>query len=92
MRFGNENDPGIDAGDKASMTNQTARRMDMFKVGQDYKITMIVAGRGGEWTDEYGQWTVAAVDGTLIKLSNPHSKDKIVNTASWHFVSAEPAN
>lgn len=91
MHFGNENGSGNDAGDKTSMTKKAAKRTGMFKVGQEYKITMIVAS-GGEWTDEYGQWTVAAVDGTLIKLSNPHSKDKIVNTASWHFVSAEPAN
>ena len=62
----------------------------MFEIGKNYKITMIVSS-SGEWTDEYGFWTVAAVDGTLVKLRNPHSKDLIINTASWHFVSAEPA-
>jgi hypothetical protein len=62
----------------------------MFEVGKDYKITRIVASSGG-WTDESGVWTVVAVNGTLIKLRNPHSKDLTLNTASWHFVSAEPA-
>lgn len=62
----------------------------MFEVGKDYKITMIVSSEG-KWTDEHGVWTVAEVTGTLIKLRNPYSKDKIVNTSSWHFVSAELA-
>jgi len=62
----------------------------MFEVGRAYKITMIVSS-GGEWTDESGVWTVAEQDGTLIKLRNPNSKDLIVNTTSWHFVSAELA-
>jgi hypothetical protein len=47
----------------------------MFEIGKDYKVTMIVGIPGG-WSDEEG-------------AQNPHVKDKIVNTASWHFVSAE---
>ena len=60
----------------------------MFKIGEDYRIKMIVTS-GGEWTDESGVWTVVDFQGTLLKLSNPYSPDTIVNTASPHFVSAE---
>lgn len=60
----------------------------MFEVGRDYLITMIVAAPGA-WSDETSTWTVAAVDGTLVKLTNPYSRDTILNTASWHFVRAE---
>lgn len=61
----------------------------MFEVGKKYRITMIVAVPG-DWTDETGVWTVAEVEGTLLKLEGAGG-EKIVNTASWHFVSAEPA-
>jgi len=63
----------------------------MFELGKKYRITMTVPSGEG-WTDESGVWTLAAQEGTLIKLQNPQlGKDKIVNTASWHFVSAELA-
>ncbi len=62
----------------------------MFSLGKEYRIIMIVSS-SGEWTHEAGVWTVLDVEGSLIKLGNPHSSEKIVNTASWHFVSAEPA-
>ncbi|MBB6414221.1 hypothetical protein [Mesorhizobium sangaii] len=42
----------------------------MFEVGRDYRITMIVAVPGA-WSDETSTWTVAAVDATLVKLTNP---------------------
>jgi hypothetical protein len=60
----------------------------MFEIGKDYMITMLVI-EDGEPVEETSNWTVAAVDGTLIKLTSPHSPDKIVNTASYHFVSAQ---
>ncbi|ESX64081.1 MULTISPECIES: hypothetical protein [unclassified Mesorhizobium] len=60
----------------------------MFEIGRDYRITMIVAVPG-DWSDETGVWTVAEVDGTLVKLTNPYTPDTIINTASWHFVRAE---
>lgn len=51
---------------------------------------MIVAS-SDSWTNQSGVWTVVATEGTLIKLRNPYSKDLTLNTASWHFVSAELA-
>ncbi|MGD1878226.1 MAG: hypothetical protein ACFB13_12085 [Kiloniellaceae bacterium] len=57
----------------------------MFELGKDYRITMIESGRS------MNTWTVVAQEGTLIKLKNPHSADKILNTASLCFVSAERA-
>lgn len=60
----------------------------VFELGRNYRFTMIVAVPGG-WADEESVWMVAEVDGTLLKLKG-HNTIKIVNTASWHFVSAEP--
>jgi hypothetical protein len=59
----------------------------MFEIGEDYTVTMIVGDPSG-WTTQEGVWKVVEINGTLIKLQNPHSTDLIVNTASWHFVSA----
>lgn len=60
----------------------------MFEVGRDYRIRTIEAGDDG-WADSRGVYTVAEVDGTLLRLTNPHSPDLVLNTASWHFHSAE---
>jgi hypothetical protein len=60
----------------------------MFETGMDYKITTLISSKDA-WDEECGVWTVMAVEGTVIKLSNPYSNDKIVDTASWDFVSAE---
>jgi hypothetical protein len=71
----------------------TARQIDrldkwaMFEIGEDYTVTMIVGDPSG-WTTQEGVWKVVEINGTPIKLQNPHSTDLIVNTASWHFVSA----
>ena len=59
----------------------------MFEIGKDYTVTMIVGDPSG-WTTQEGVWKVVEINGTLIKLQNPHATDLIVNTASWHFVSA----
>ena len=60
----------------------------MFEVGKQYRFVMTVAVPG-DWGDEADVWTVAAVEGHLIKLSHPRLPERIVNTASWNFVSAE---
>jgi hypothetical protein len=60
----------------------------MFEVGKKYRFTMIVAVPGN-LTPEDSVWSVKKIEGALIKLSNPHSKDLIVNTTSSHFVKAE---
>ena len=64
--------------------------LQMFDTGMNYKITTLVSS-GNAWDEECEVWTVTAVEGTLIKLSNPFSKDKIVDIASWNFVGAEIA-
>lgn len=46
----------------------------MFEIGKDYMITMLVI-EDGEPVEETRNWTVAAVDGTLIKLTSPHSPE-----------------
>ena len=61
----------------------------MFELGNKYRIKTIESS-GGEWTDSSGVWTVVDQEGALIKLHNPHSPELILNTASWHVVSAEP--
>ena len=43
----------------------------------------------GEWTSGESVWTIAAIEGTLVKLRSQYAKERIINTASWHFVSAE---
>lgn len=60
----------------------------MFEIGKEYLITLLVT-EDGELIEEVTNWNVAAVDGTLIKLTSPAAPDKIVNTASHHFVSAQ---
>jgi hypothetical protein len=59
----------------------------MFEIGKEYLVTMLVI-EDGELVEEVRNWHVAAVDGTLIKLTSPSAQDRIVNTASYHFVSA----
>ena len=56
---------------------------DMFEVGKDYEITMIVSAEGSGlkiWHLEGSRGR-----GRSIKLRNPYSKDQIVNTASRHL-------
>jgi hypothetical protein len=60
----------------------------MFEIGKEYLITMLVM-EDRELVEEVRNWNVAAVDGTLIKLTSPLAPDRIVNTASYHFVSAQ---
>jgi len=62
----------------------------MFEVGKDYRISELEWGDNG-WGPGSLVYTVVAVEGTLIKLRNPHSKDRVVNTASPMFVSADLA-
>ncbi len=59
----------------------------MFKVGADYEFTLIEG-------DEEGQsvWKVAAYEHPLLKITNPHEGEKIVNVTSPNFVSAKPYN
>lgn len=64
--------------------------MTVFEIGRKYRFTMIVAVPGG-WSDEQSVWTVAEMDGPLLKLKNG-DRVLIVNSASWHFVSAEPSD
>ena len=59
----------------------------MFEVGRDYAIKMFEDGDEG-----YSVWTVVEVEFPLIKLRNPYAKDRIVNTASLNFISAELAS
>jgi hypothetical protein len=60
----------------------------MLEPGKNYTVTTLVCSEGA-WDEERGVWIVTAVEGTFVKLSNGYSEDKIVDTASWNFVSAE---
>lgn len=60
----------------------------MFEIGRDYRIRTTEPSAEG-WTDSTGVYTVAEVNGTLLRLTNPYSPDLILNTTSWHFHSAE---
>lgn len=60
----------------------------MLETGKAYKVTTLVNSEGA-WDEESDVWIVTAVEGTCAKLSNNCSENKIVDTASWNFVSAE---
>ena len=60
----------------------------MFKIGQKYRIVTIVPTAEG-WSDQSSVDTVVDVEGTLIKVASVEG-ERIINTASWAFVSAEP--
>jgi hypothetical protein len=60
----------------------------MFEVGKQYRFVM-TAVVPGYWGDGADVWTVTSVEGHLIKLSHPRLPERIVNTASWDFISAE---
>jgi hypothetical protein len=57
----------------------------MFEIGKDYKFTIIEGGDEG-----YSVWTVVGIEGTLLKLNSPYERERVINTASPNFVSAEP--
>jgi hypothetical protein len=57
----------------------------MFEAGKDYHFRMLE--NGGEATFVA---RVEEVHGTLIRISSQFDKERIVNTASQLFVSAEP--
>ncbi|MEF3367007.1 hypothetical protein V3H18_10725 [Methylocystis sp. 9N] len=60
----------------------------MLETGKVYKVTTLV-NLEGVWDEESGVWTVTAVEGSCARLSNNGSENKVVDTASWNFVSAE---
>jgi hypothetical protein len=61
----------------------------LFEIGKDYRFTLLVPG-GTDWTDETSVWTVAAIDGTLLRLTHQEDQEMILNTASWNFIKAVP--
>jgi hypothetical protein len=56
----------------------------MFEVGRDYEIRMI---EGGDETSFV--WTIAAFEPPLIKVTSRHVPERIINTSSHAFISAE---
>lgn len=60
----------------------------MFQVGRKYSIKMLVAASPSP-IEQLSSWTVTDVEGSLIKLHSPHERERIVNTSSAFFVSAE---
>lgn len=62
----------------------------MFEVGRDYEFHVVEDSPRGSGVVRQ-VWTVEAIDGNLLKLSNPHEKaPEILNTASCRFVKAVP--
>jgi hypothetical protein len=60
----------------------------MFEVGRDYKFHIVEDSPGGSGVVEQ-VWTVDAVDGTLLRLSNKYEKAPVIlNAASSRFVKA----
>lgn len=61
----------------------------MFEVGKDYTFHILddSSGKAGVGTSV---WTVKEVEGTLLKLSNKHEGEIVLNTASQFFVQAVP--
>ena len=60
----------------------------MFEVGRDYYFHILEDSPGGSGVVQQ-VWTVDAIDGTLLKLSNKHAKAPVIlNTASARFVKA----
>ena len=57
----------------------------MFEVGCDYEFHVVEdSSRGSGVVRQV--WTVEAIDGNLLKFSNPHEKaPEILNTASCRF-------
>ncbi|MGP8232378.1 MAG: hypothetical protein ACLQL2_06890 [Methylovirgula sp.] len=60
----------------------------MFEIGKEYLIRTIESV-DGEWSDGRSVYTVVEVSGTLVKLHNGFKPDRILNTASLHFVGAD---
>jgi len=56
----------------------------MFETGATYSIRMI----DGD-SESLSSWVVVEYEAPLLKLSNPHTNDRILNTGSRHFISAE---
>jgi hypothetical protein len=82
MAFSTGKTLGFYSNERWKMSNQ------MFEIGKEYLVTMLVA-EDGELVEEVTNWNVAAVQGTLVKLTSPLAPDKIINTASRRFVSAQ---
>lgn len=62
----------------------------MFEVGREYRFHVVEDSPGGSGVSEQ-VWKVDAIEGHLLKLSNPHAKaSEILNTASSRFVKAVP--
>lgn len=60
----------------------------MFEIGKKYDIKMLVDEPGETVETTYPSRTVINVEGNLIKI-NDCGKEKIINTSSPRFISAE---
>jgi hypothetical protein len=56
----------------------------MLEVGKTYTVRRSEDGAEGT-----SVWTVAEVKWPLVRLTNPHTADRIVNIGSANFISAE---
>lgn len=62
----------------------------MFEVGREYEFHIVEDDPRGSGVVRQ-VWKVEAIEGSLLKLSNPHvNAPEILNTASARFVKAVP--